>query len=126
MARVSMEDYRTKDGINWKAYRAAEVKAGQKCYRCESLIVHPILTEWSGGKRLCGSCRSMDNDNGPVFHDDFFRCPKCGFKMNKDEYDLWECGIYEEGEHEIGCAGCNHNFTVTTHISYSFESPAME
>lgn len=124
MARIEIEDYQTENGIDWKAYEAAEIEAGQTCSRCKTSILYPLLSEWTGGERLCGSCKTMDNEKGEVSHNTDLRCPKCGFLMNVNDYDLWESGIYEDGEHETDCAECEHIFTFITHISYSYKSPA--
>lgn len=45
----------------------------------------------------------------------------CGGDWNvfeTDDYDL-----YSEGEHEVTCIDCNHEFEVSTTISYNFQSP---
>jgi hypothetical protein len=126
MARIDIDNYRTDDGIDWKAYEAAEIAAGQICSRCKAGILYPLLSEWSGGERLCGSCEKMDSEKGEVSHDTDLRCPKCGFLMNVNDYDLWEIGIWEDGEHEVSCVECECEFTVTTNMSHSFDSPARK
>jgi hypothetical protein len=126
MTKINIDEHRKEGKIDWKAYEDAEIAAGQLCLRCKERIIYPLLSEWTGGRRLCNSCKNMDTDKGEVSHHIDLRCPKCGFLMNVNDYDLWECGLWEEGEHEIYCVKCDHKFTVTTNTSHSFDSPARE
>ena len=47
------------------------------------------------------------------------RCPKCGHVMG----DPCEMGLYEEDGHEISCDACGEDFTVVSHVSWTFTSP---
>lgn len=111
------DDYRKEDGnVDWKAYRAAEVAAGERCYQCGGSIMFA-----KGYRTSCLNCQGMDSNKGKVRHDSLIRCPKCGATTQTD--GRWEEGIHADGEHDVMCYECDHTFTVTTYVSYSFESP---
>ncbi|HWH74944.1 MAG TPA: hypothetical protein VNV16_11850 [Methylibium sp.] len=48
------------------------------------------------------------------------RCPHCGEECDVSENGWW--GLYEEGEHEKTCPHCDGDFTISTHVSYSFNT----
>jgi hypothetical protein len=52
------------------------------------------------------------------------KCPHCGGDVDVSDNDLWR--IYEEGEHEISCPHCDEDFTVSTRVSYSFDTDTQE
>lgn len=33
--------------------------------------------------------------------------------------------LYEDGDHDVFCEDCGHEFMVTTYVSYSFCSPGL-
>ena len=72
---------------------------------------------------LCYDCRCMKNDNGEVDHHDYIRCPKC--KNVVDAYEVYEGELNEEGEHEAWCDECNHEYTISTRVEFTFTSPAL-
>lgn len=51
-------------------------------------------------------------------------CPHCGHECNVSDNEWWE--LYEEGEHEVTCPSCDQDFTVSTHVSYSFSTDSQE
>jgi hypothetical protein len=55
----------------------------------------------------------------------YVRCPKCGEKINVVNGDWY--ALYEDGEHSVTCQNdeCEHDFEISTHVSFSFDSPAM-
>jgi len=118
---VRMDDYKTESGsIDWKSYREAQVQAGERCVDCGAYMFSFRASE---GARSCNECRDL-LATAKVNHSRYVRCPKCGHKFNPSESECYE--LYEEGEHEVFCDECEHDFTISTHVSYNFESPAME
>lgn len=81
-------------------------------------------------KNKCYSCRVKENQQdvqrqiveGEITEVDCeneIYCPWCGciYEID-DEYDL-----YDDGEHDgIECPECERKFTVTTNVSYSFDT----
>ena len=117
---VEMDDFRKEDGfIDWKAYKEAQINAGEICSQCEKYMFFGAKTS----RRLCGSCMALDNDTDEVSHDNLIRCPKCKYTWNP-----WECEDYPDGSEEmdVQCGECDHDFTVGVQTSYSFTSPELE
>jgi hypothetical protein len=52
------------------------------------------------------------------------KCPHCGHVCDLSANDWWS--LCEEGEHEVECPQCQGEFTVSTHVSYSFSTDAQE
>lgn len=117
---IMLDQFKKPDGTtDWAAYHDAQVNAGETCYECG----HYIIFSDGKGKRKCADCRSLDSDEGAVDHSDKVRCPKCRHQMNISESELWS--LYEDGEHDVSCRHCDHDFVVVTSVSYSFESPEL-
>jgi len=119
-----MNDYRKADGsVDWEAYRAAEVASGARCQRCGDLIVFS-----QGVPTTCVACRDIASDPGPVMHPKVIRCPKCGAVSVLANWDSGDYGgaKYEEGSHVVPCETCGCQYTIETHVSYSYTSPARE
>lgn len=117
---ISFDNYKdpATGKINWRAYEKAQEAAGERCTCCGSLI-YP----GKGHHARCHDCESLDADP-EINHDHLVRCPKCRNHWSpsgNDDHRL----AYEDGEHEVSCEECGHAFTVTTHVSYSYTSPAM-
>jgi hypothetical protein len=111
-----------KDGagnIDWKAYRRAEVANGERCSRpeCEASFIFSA----NGKPTLCNPCKEMASERGEIRHDDLVRCPKCGHSWAPDPVDD---SVFSDGENSVACEKCDHDFEVTTIISFSFKSPA--
>lgn len=118
---LSYDDYKKEDGsIDWNAYRKAEIANGDLCYQCGGSA---RLLGGPGHRVLCGSCERLSTRlNEEVDHASRIRCPKCGYVHVVDgDWDHYE--IFAEGEHSLTCSECNHDFTIETHVSYSFTSP---
>lgn len=125
---MTCEDFRKPDGsYDWGAYRAAkdaehkaDVADGKYCYQCGRYLV------WSnkGVRRRCGDCEALDHESDEVDSDTCVRCPKCRRTASVSYDELFD--LYEEGEHEVTCSSCDHEYTVSTRVSYSFNSPALE
>ena len=106
-----------------------------KCERCGK--EDSVWIDWEYkvlGNRLCYSCKKEkerqkeketilntepDEDYRPYSDDNGYYCPYCG-EFNDMNHDFYE--LYEDGDHEVECHFCNKSFTVTTYVSYSFES----
>jgi len=120
-----MDDFKKADGrIDWNAYREYEVGIGKRCYQCGALI---YVCHGRVQTRMCVSCKDLNEKHDrDVTHDDFVRCPRCG---NRDKISDWDCDYgdekYMDGEHEITCGECDHEYTITTHCSYCYTSPKM-
>jgi hypothetical protein len=125
MKLLGMDDFKKEDGrIDWSAYSTYEIGIGRRCYKCRCLMYNTVspLT-----KRLCYSCKELtEKPEREVTHDDYVRCPRCG---HTDKISEWDCDssveVYTDGEHEINCSECDHAYTITTHVSYSYTSPKM-
>jgi len=52
------------------------------------------------------------------------KCPHCGVTHPISENEWWR--LYEDGEHEVACPSCDEDFTVSTHVSYSFSTETQE
>lgn len=116
---ISFKDYEGADGkIDWKSYRKAEVAAGERCYECGGIIIFG-----HGYRTKCAECRSLEEDRGEVCNSHSARCPKCRHVMNVSNCDLYR--LYEEGDHEITCQSCEHDFEVITVVQHMFRSPAL-
>jgi hypothetical protein len=120
--------FKKPDGtIDWDGYHAASeketdarIERGEVCYRCRRLTVIG-LPKAQGYRQKCYDCRMLEEPK-ELSHPYEVRCPKCGYHWKVGDSDDYE--LYEDGEHEVSCAECNTDFTVTTYVSYSFVSPA--
>jgi uncharacterized C2H2 Zn-finger protein len=120
---ISMDDFKKEDGnIDWKAYREAQINAGEKCYRCEQYIPSYFGTP-KPYRHLCNDCEELDTNHDEVNHDNLIRCPKCKHTFSIQDIEAWEC--YEDGEHDLNCPECEHEFRIETSVSYSFTSPEL-
>lgn len=96
----------------------AERKAkGELCQLpgCNRFIVYS-----QGHPQICSDCKALDKPE-ELDHPSDIRCPKCGHHWSVWETDDHE--LYAEGEHDVKCDRCNHEFMIVTEITYSFESP---
>lgn len=67
----------------------------------------------------CSDCRSI-KENGDIQMDSSVRCPSCRHVMCVSELEIWD-----EGDHDVSCDDCGHDFEVNTSVSYTFSSPKM-
>lgn len=120
-----LEQCKLPDGkTDWKKYQdlqrqeLAERKAkGEICQLtdCNRFIIYA-----KGHPQTCSECRSLDNPE-ELNHDSEVRCPKCGY-----HWSVWEgedSELFAEGDHEVTCHKCDHEFEIVTSISYDFQSP---
>lgn len=116
---ISFEDHKDAEGkINWQSYDAAQITAGEKCRKCRKLI-YP----GKGYETSCYDCQSLSDGVSSV-HSRFIRCPKC--HTTWDPYESEDYNVFEEGEHEVWCSECEHEFVVSTTVSFSFDSGPLE
>jgi NMD protein affecting ribosome stability and mRNA decay len=115
---LSAEDFVTADGsTDWAAYRQAQIEEGRLCYKCGGYI----LLGKRVGRALCADCQILSAKDTAVQHPIFVRCPECGHTWNPGDED--DYSVYEDGEHEVACGVCDHNFEISTTVRYTFESP---
>ena len=120
---ISFEDHRGPNGnIDWAAYRKARVKAGEECWKCGTGI---FFMDRTLGPCLCVSCKQLQSSQEACSHERLIRCPRCGTVSPTDDCDMPD-RIFEDGEHAVLCAHCDHEFEVTTEVSFRFTSPPME
>lgn len=72
----------------------------------------------------CRTCAAAAKDE-KMSSDRAIRCPACRATIDPSERDWWEYGVFEEGNHDVSCPHCDHDFEVQTWIRHTFESPAM-
>lgn len=114
---VNMDDHRDANGnLDWKSYDAAKVANGETCYQCGGTA----SLFGRGRQSLCGDCTRMAADDDDVSHDTLIRCPKCRHAWNVYETDDYE--LYSDGEHDVTCPECEHEFEVVTAVSFRFTS----
>lgn len=57
-----------------------------------------------------------------TYSTDYVICPYCGY-AHETCYGYEDFSeLYEEGDHEIECGGCNRTFVMETTISYSWNT----
>lgn len=121
----SLDKFMKADGtIDHEAWGAArdherriQRENGTTCLECGNYI---SLSQPSGHPERCSDCKAVDKPE-KLRHPSKFRCPKCGVSDGIGDSDHYE--LYEEGEHEVSCAECGHDFKVSTSVSYTFTSP---
>ena len=52
------------------------------------------------------------------------KCPHCGKYCDISEYEWYD--LYEEGEHEKECPSCDREFSISTHVKYTFNTDEQE
>lgn len=116
---TKMDDFRQPDGdYNWKGYYQALIENGETCTTCGSGITWP-----KGHRSSCYDCQNLERNKDEVCHPNCIRCPYCQSTWDPIDTDNYEiCG---DGPHDVTCYNCNKDFEITTHVSYSFESPAL-
>lgn len=120
----NIADFKDASGkVDWTAYHAAsnrerqaEIDRGMWCYQCHAYIIFS-----NGHRTKCAQCNRLD---GPeeVRHDKFVRCPACVATFEPSDADYYS--LYRDGEHTVHCPHCSAEFEITTHVSYTFTSPA--
>lgn len=52
------------------------------------------------------------------------KCPHCGRDFIISENDAYQ--LYEEGEHEVQCGGCDLDFNITSRATWSFDTDSQD
>lgn len=52
------------------------------------------------------------------------KCPHCAHECRISENEWYR--LYEEGEHDVECPRCEGEFSVSTRVSYSFDTDHQE
>lgn len=118
MAMISLRDFeKPVGGVDWNAYRAAQVEAGERCSLCGAFILTIFANRL--GPRQCADCRSLEGTS-EVRHRAFLRCPDCGHSWDLRHRD---CDVFEEGPHSVTCPVCSADFEIKTSIEFTFTSP---
>lgn len=101
-----------------EAEQRAERDSGKRCRNCKRWNGSPPGHLWT-----CWECERFASHEDSVSSSGCVRCPHC--KRVKTVEDMEAYHVYQEGEHELTCMSCDKEFTVTSHVSYSIESPAI-
>lgn len=94
-----------------------DINNGERCRQCRAWIFHIYPP---GHSMLCVECGQLELE-GECSHRSRLRCPQC-----MHSWDVWEgddSGIFEDGSFEVSCPSCDHDFEITTSVSYVFTSP---
>jgi DNA-directed RNA polymerase subunit RPC12/RpoP len=96
-----------------------DIDAGEQCMTCGG---HIFTLRPPGYRRECHSCKDLGASTDEVSHKSKIRCPKC-----RETWDAWETDydIFGEGEHDVTCPECEHEFEITTYVTHTFKSPAI-
>lgn len=117
---VKLDDHKLADGnIDWSAYRLAQKANGEICTKCGGYV---SIFGGNGHPDQCHDCKSLTESSEEVSHHDIIRCPACGHEMNVSDFE--DGRLYGDGEHNVSCDECDHDFEVSTSVSYTFTSPA--
>lgn len=124
---IKLDDYRNDNGqVDFGKYIEAQKQVGERCTKCGTCIFGiKVAGEKLSGPTECISCKSLHLGT-QLWHETIIRCPYCRFEMNVNDGDLWEDGIFEEGDHEVFCVECDKKFTFTTAVSYTYKSPHVK
>lgn len=119
---ISYMDFQdpTTKRVNWEAYHKAQIAAGEKCTQCGAFIL-----PGKGYPSKCAACSSLESSPDEVYHHKEARCPACGETFDMFEHTQETEGNHlHDGDHEVTCPECSHEFQITTIVEWSFKSPA--
>jgi len=100
--------------------KACRIAAGEECSRCGRYLFTSIFNTRPPGPRQCSTCNSRSEPE-PFQSDSELRCPSCLDVWSPSDSEDYQ--VYEEGEHDVACQGCGHDFIVSTMVTYDFTSP---
>lgn len=124
MTFVRLDAFKQADGrIDWRAYNAAQVDAGEKCMTCGKFI----FALWAdvAGPQECHACKSL-HGTPETDHESRIRCPRCHHIGSAFGPECSWAGneLFQDGTHRVECPECQFSFEIETHITYTFTSPA--
>ena len=96
-----------------------KVDRGEVCHGCGSPMPFP-----NGEPVRCWDCVGFTDDPRKVDHSELIRCPHCRKTERVDEMDYPK--LYGDGEHVWSCVHCDKDYLVSTSVSFSVMSPALE
>jgi uncharacterized C2H2 Zn-finger protein len=107
-----------------KSEELRDVADGTRCFRCKAYLPGWGLSSKPGYKKACYECAQIDTPD-EVRNCKFIRCPKCGHSFNPFDGDPGDFSndILRDGESDVICGQCDHQFEVTTNVSYTWDSP---
>ena len=118
---INFTDFKLPDGnIDWTAERAARRQNGEICTRCGRVI---LFSDSLGHPSECGACKNLSSSD-EIRHERMIRCPACG--KSWDPHDTESNEMFEYGDHQTCCPDCDHEFSVTTAVTYTFTSPPLD
>lgn len=116
---TSMSAFENAEGsVDWQAYRKAQVANGERCRRCDDLIIFA-----KGYPTSCRGCTDLQGGQEELRHNTLVRCPKC--RHSWDPFESEDFQLLAEDGGDTTCVECDHTFNVETSIQYTFTSPAM-
>ena len=102
----------------------------RKCCKCGKIF---FGFSWDTNTK-CYNCLKLENleaiqmaikdgdEDVDTYSSDYVICPYCGHAMEPDlGYADWP-EIYEDGSHDTECPECGKTFTLSTSVSYSWET----
>lgn len=115
---IRMDAYKRPDGsLDWSSYKTAQIENGEYCHQCRQMIVFQ-----QGARTLCDDCKRLTNSE-EFRHSRLVRCPECTVSFDPTDADYMS--LYRDGDHDVACPDCSFHFSIQTHISYTFVSPAL-
>ncbi len=116
---TSFADFKDANGdIDWAAYDKAKIANGEKCCECGQTanLINP-----PGYPDRCYQCKQILVSKDRLHHQRRIRCPGCG--ATDSPYEMYDSGIYQEGDHKVVCPHCDTKFSIETRVEYTFVSP---
>lgn len=122
---LDFEKCKKPDGTtDWEKYQELQRQENKerkaKGELCQLPDCNRLIIFSRGYPETCSECKSLDKPE-ELNHPSNIRCPKCG--RNWSVWDGENYDLHAEGEHDVQCPECNHEFEVITYISYDFQSP---
>ena len=71
---------------------------------------------------LCGACTIMQTDPNEIDHERLLRCPACGYMEGAK--DALHDDEHSDGDQDVSCGKCGHDYTVRVDVSVLYTSPA--
>lgn len=90
------------------------------CDICESFSFQ--LTR--SGRQVCPDCLNIESSALHCDHNKMIRCPRCRHLINPYREEMHHA--FNDGDHDIICPECQHQFKVAVSVEYTFTSPRMD